>query len=389
MTIGRHIIILYINNKMNQPYRRLYLMTALEAMKRENNIIGFRDDSCYSAIRLYLDDLLDQSKNTHDAYKRYYNEFFVFATGKDISGIAWDDVLSIKYGDVIHFRDYLKKNKKNSNKTINQKVSTLLPLWKELYNYNNDIDVNVVIVEPLKVKEKHNIGSDALTIEEAHMLLDFAKEQAYKGYVKYAFFKTAIATALRKESLLTATFDDLKQKKDRGTGKEYWCLIVYDKTREEVKPITDELYAEIMELQNPVHRINMKAEDNRIFAISETQLVDTLKEFCSEYDIRAKITLHSLRKTSADYADILVGGSIKGIQQQTGHKNTRVLIENYQGTRNSLHSFPGLRMFQEKDDISQLEQLSKDKLVELIKQCDGSVAKQLLNQLHMNQIKEA
>lgn len=364
-------------------------MTALEVMKKENNVIGFTSDSCYNAIRLYLNELLDSSKNTHDAYKRYYNEFFIFATGKDISGITWDDILKIKYNDIIHFRDYLKQSKKNGNKTINQKVSALLPLWQKLHDkYNSQIDVNVVRVAPLKIRKKKNIGSDALTIEEANKLLDFAKKQSYKGYVKYVFYKTGIATALRKESLLTATFDDLKQLRDRENGQMYWCLIQYDKTDEEVKPISDELYAEIMELQDPFHRINMKTEDNRIFPISERQLVDTLKEFCSEYDIQAKITLHSLRKTSADYADNLVGGSIKGIQQQTGHKNTRVLIENYQGTRNSLHSFPGLKMFQKNDDTSKLEQLSKEELIELINQCDGSVARQLLNQLNRNQIKE-
>lgn len=365
-------------------------MTALEAMKRENNIIGFTSDSCYSAIRLYLNELLDSSKNTHDAYKRYYNEFFIFATGKDISGITWDDILKIKYNDIIHFRDYLKQSKKNGNKTINQKVSALLPLWQRLHDkYNTQINVSVVKVTPLKVRKKKNIGSDALTIEEANSLLGFAQEQSYKGYVKYVFYKTAITTALRKESLLTATFDDLKQLRDRENGQMYWCIIQYDKTDEEVKPISDELYEEIMELKSPFHRVNMKTEDNRIFPISERQLVDTLNEFCSEYDIQAKITLHSLRKTSADYADVLVGGSIKGIQQQTGHKNTRVLIENYQGTRNSLHSFPGLKMFQKNDDIGKLEQLSKEELIKLINQCDGSVARQLLNQLNRNQIKEA
>lgn len=365
-------------------------MTALEKMKRENNIIGFTNNSCYSAIKLFLDELLDSSKNTHDCYKRYYNEFFIFTTGKDISGVTWNDILNIKYNDVLYFREYLKKNKRNSNKTINQKVSALLPLWQRLHEkYNNQIDINAVKVAPLKVKKKRNIGSDALTVEEAFKLLDFAKKQPYKGYVKYVFFKTAIATALRKESLLTATFDDLKQLRDRENGEMYWCFVIYDKTDEEVIPISNELYEEIMELKQPIHRINMKAEDNRIFTVSERQLVDTLKEFCDEYNIKAKITLHSLRKTSADYANELVGGDIKRIQQQTRHKNTRTLIEHYQGTRNSLHNFPGLMMFQKNDDISKLKELTKEELLTLIQQCDDSVARQLLNQLNKNQIKEA
>lgn len=360
-------------------------MTALELMKNDmvqsNNVIGFTSDSCDSAIRLFLGKLMDDSKNTHDAYRRYYNEFFVFATGKDIANVDWDDVLGVEYSDIWHFRDYLKKTKKNSNNSINQKVSSLIPLWKELQKHNNEVDVRVVDVEPLKVRKKLDSGSQALTIDEANLLLDFAKEQSYKGYVKYAFYKTAVATALRKEALLDATFDDLKQLRDRETGKMYWCLVRYDKTQEEVKPITDELYEELMELKSPMHRVNMKVEDGRIFPISERQLADTLKEFCSEYDITAKITIHSLRKTSADYANDIVRGSIKGIQQQTGHKNTNVLIDHYQGTRATLHNFPGLRMFQGEADAGRFEQLSKDELIELIGQCDGFVVRELLGKL--------
>lgn len=356
-------------------------MTALEMMKQNNNLIGFKNDNCYSAIKLFLEKLMDDSKNTHDAYKRYYNEFFVFAIGKDISGITWDDVLEIQYSDILHFRNYLKKTKKNSNKTINQKISSLVPLWREFKRNNNNINIDVVFVEPLKVREEFDIGSKALRVNEANILLDFAKEQSYKGYVKYVFYKTAISTALRKETLLNATFDDIKQLRDGDTGKMYWCLIRYDKTQQEVKPITDELYEEIMELKSPIHRINMKFEDDRIFPISERQLIDTLNEFCKEYDIRHKITLHSLRKTSADYANDIVKGSIKGIQQQTGHKNTKVLIDHYQGTRATLHNFPGLRMFQGEADVGRLKQLSKEELIRLIKQCDYFVAKELLDKL--------
>ena len=360
-------------------------MTALQIMKNDmvekNNVIGFTSSGCDSAIQLFLSRLMDDSKNTHDAYRRYYNEFFVFATGKDIASVTWSNVVGIEYNDVLHFRDYLKKSKKNSNNSINQKVSSLTPLWKELHKHNNQIDTNVVDVEPLKVRRQINSGSQALTIDEANLLLDFAKEQSYKGYVKYAFYKTAIATALRKEALLDATFNDLQQLRDRETGGMYWCLVRYDKTQEEVKPITDELYEELMELKSPMHRVNMKAEDDRIFPISERQLVDTLKEFCSEYDIQAKITIHSLRKTSADYANDIVRGSIKGIQQQTGHKNTKVLIDHYQGTRATLNSFPGLRMFQDEADVGRLEQLSRDDLMNLIRKCDYFVAKELLEKL--------
>lgn len=359
----------------------VYIMTALEAMKRDNNVIGFTSDSCYGAIRLYLNRVKDDSDNTHGAYARYYNAFFGFTLGKDISSVTWDDILKIEYSDVGYFRNYLKETMKNSNNTINQKISSLLPLWKELKKHNDSIDIGTVLLEPLKIRQSHNTGSKALRLNEADMLLDFAKEQSYKGYVKYMFFKTAIVTALRKETLLNATFDDLQQIQDEETGDMYWCLVRFDKTQEEIKPITNEMYDEIMELKSPMHRINMKTDDNRIFPISQQQLVSTLNEFCGEYDIKAKITLHSLRKTSADYANELVGGSIKGIQQQTGHKNTRVLIDHYQGTRATLHNFPGLRMFREEFDIGRLEQLSQEELIDLIKQCDDFVAKQLLDKL--------
>lgn len=364
-------------------------MTALEAMKRENNIIGFRDNSCYGAIRAYLNNKKKGSKNTYDACKRYFNEFFQFVYGRNLSDITWEDILNIKYNDVIYFREYLQKNKDNSDKTINQKVSTLLPLFKELKKHNNKIDPSIVDVPAIPVEEVEEvIGSDALTPEEAYGLLEFAKQQSYKGFVQYVFYKTAISTSLRKESLLTATVDNLKQIKDRQTNEMYWCVVVTDKgKRQMIKPITDELYEEIMELQSPLYRANLKSDNGRLFPISQQKLVETLKLFCSEYGINRDITLHSLRKTSADYANELVGGDIKKIQQQTGHKNPKVLINTYQGTRATLHSFPGLNMFQENDNMEKLEELTKEELIDLIKQCDYSVARQLLGKL--NKIREA
>jgi integrase len=234
-------------------------------------------------------------------------------------------------------------------------------------------------LEPLKVRDIE--GSEALTEQEAEMLLDFAKKQDFKPMVQYMFFKIAILTALRKDSLLKLQWNNIRRRTDRETGKEFYCISVYDKTDRRIIPLRDDVYEELQILKDPAYMTGMKIEDNRVFKISEDKLVETLKKFCEEYGIQRKITLHSLRKTSADIAYSIVDGDIKRIQEQTGHKSVQVLVNRYQGTRSSLSNYPGLMMFDDSLDMGMLEQYSKEEIVKAIGKCGKGVLREILSKL--------
>lgn len=354
-------------------------MTALQRMKTENNVVGFKTGSFAEAFRLYMEDVKDNSMNTYKNYMAYFKDFFMFAFGKEIDQVTWDDVVKLEYSDIKLYRNYLLKTKKNSNNTANQKIQALRALWKELKLYDDRIKVEIMDLEPLKVRDVE--GSEALTEQEAELLLEFAKQQDFKPMVQYMFFKIAILTALRKDSLLKLKWSNIRRKTDRETGKEFYCINVYDKTNKRIIPLRDDVYEELKMLKDPAYLTGMKIDDDRVFKISEEKLVETLKKFCEKYGIQRKITLHSLRKTSADIAYQIADGDIKRVQEQTGHKSVQVLVDRYQGTRNSLSSYPGLMMFDDSLDVKELEKYSKEEIIEAIEKCGKGVLREILSKL--------
>lgn len=354
-------------------------MTALQRMKNENNVVGFKTGTFAEAFRLYMEDVKENSMNTYKNYMAYFKDFFMFAFGKDIDQITWDDAVRLEYADIKLYRTYLSKTKKNSNNTVNQKMLALKALWNELKLYDERIKPEIMDLEPLKVKEIE--GSEALTEKEVELLLEFAKQQEYKPMMQYMFFKIAVLTALRKDALLNLQWSNVRRKTDRETGKEFYCINVYDKTERRVIPLRDDVYEELKTLKDPIYSIGMRVNDDRIFKISEEKLVETLKKFCEQYGIQRKITLHSLRKTSADLAYLIVDGDIKKVQVQTGHKSVQVLVNRYQGTRNSLSSYPGLMMLDDSLDINKLEKYSKEEIIKAIEKCGKGVLREILCKL--------
>lgn len=353
-------------------------MTALQKMKQENNVVNIDSKSFQYALRLFLSDL--RSENTYKTYLSCYRDFFNFATGKELDEIEWNDVLAIQYDDMLMYKQYLKKKRKFTNNTINQKIRALKSLWIGLKRINNDIDINVVSIKPYKNTTIN--GSDGLTEQEAIQLLEYAKSRPWKGYVQYMFFKIAIVTALRKSSLLNLKWKDIKQLKDKQSNELYWCIVVHDKTGTKPRPIRDDVYRELLELKDLRYTDGMRINDDRVFKISEDKLVETLRDFCKEYGINRKITLHSLRKTSADLANSLCDHDIKKIQHQTGHKNAQILVETYQGTNYSFKDYPGLMMFQDNIDVNRLYDYSKEQLIEIIKKCSDSTIREILSKLN-------
>lgn len=360
-------------------------MTALETMRYNNNVVGYTNNSFGESFQQYMRDVKKNSIYTYRTYLGCYKEFFLFVLGKDITeniaGITWNDVVNITYNDVLNYRYYLVGIKKpaNSNQTANQKIVSLNALWGELKKHNEQINTNVTALKPLKAPEAN--GSEALTESEAWNLLGFASKRDYKPFMQKMFFKIAIITALRKTALFELTWDQIKKHKDRETGMEYWCIDVVDKNQHVIKPLRDDIYEELLELKDKKYNAGMKREDNRVFKISEDKIVGTLKAFCKEYNVSRRITLHSLRKTSSDIANIIAKGNIKRIQQQTGHKNAEILVKTYQGTRDSLSTFPGLSMFSNDVDIKKLQQYSKDEIISAINKCDKSILRSILNNL--------
>lgn len=357
-------------------------MSALARMREENNVVGLKS-SFYSAFNNYMITMEGNSKATYKNYMSHFKQFFEFVwdDGKDskrnisISDITWDMVLDIVFEDIQMYQQYLVRDKKNKSGTVNQKVSELRGLWEYLYNYNQNIKVEIFNVLPLKVTSKGK-GASALSEDEMLLLIEFAGSRGFKPEIQKAFFRFSAITGLRKSAMLGVTWDKVKRVSDFKSNEMYWVVEdVWDKSVERTIPIEDRMYEELCEIRDD------SGSDNRLFCICEDILDRTMKEFKVEYGLDKKISFHSLRKTSADLAYNMCGGDLRRVMQQTAHKDPKIILERYAGTNSSLGDHPGLMMFQELDVEGKLSGLGKDELIEIIMECSKSTQREILGKV--------
>lgn len=356
-------------------------MTELQKMKK-SNVVGFKNDSVYQAIDNFLYDKSERSKNTAYNYKRYYEEFFMFAIGKELKDLTWDDIINIGYDDVLMFRRYLRSSKKNSPKTANIKVIALRTLWTELNKINGSVDVKVVNLKPLR-EDRIDTQYGSLTEDEISSLFQFAEKQ-YSGLTQRMFFETAFVTGFRKQALLNLKWKNIKKRLDKTTNEEVWCICIKDKGKEVIKPISDDFYSRLIKLRFICHNNKGVCDKNNdpVFVISDKTLEKTLKKFCKEYGISEdrNIVIHSIKKASMDY----VWNNTKDIvktAQQGNHSTIEYAYNTYLGKNESYVDNPSYYLFDSDVDISCLQQLSKDEIIDVIMNCNSYVKKEIVNKI--------
>lgn len=351
-------------------------MTALANMKKQKKVIGLNNNSLSLAIKLFLKEKAEKSENTARMYENHIEEFFMFATGKGIDEVTWEDILNITYTDTKLFVEYLK-DKKNSNKTINYKIASLRSLYKELYKTNRKIDLVVVDVNKLPVNEKEDNSYGSLTEEEVEKLYEFALKEKCNPLTKRMFFEVAIVTAIRKSALLNLKWKDIKLKKDK-TGVEVWTINVKDKGKYDVTPISNELAERLFELK----KVNKATKEDKVFPISDKSLIRTLKRFCKAEGISEErnIVLHSLKKASMDIV-YQKTRDIKLTARHGHHSSLEMSYKHYLGKNQSLIDRPSYSLFEKKLDINILEKATKEEIIQVIKQCDYYIINEIILKL--------
>lgn len=350
-------------------------MTALEIARK--NVTGFKIDSVDSAIKLFLEEKKLKSENTAKNYKIHIEEFLMYCLGKT-SNIKWEEILSITYNDVLLFRNHLLNNKQLSPRSINSKMGALRTFYKHLYKINKDIDLDVMNIDPLPEGKKEDRAWGTLTEDEVQKLYKFCEKEYYKPVTKRMFFETAIVTALRKEALLSMTWDDIQQKQDKS-GAMVWTICVRDKGgKYDYNPITDEFYNRLLQVKQ-----ENDVNDNKVFQINEKTLVKTLKDFCkaNNIDDDRRITLHSLKSASGAIVYKATGGDIVATSKHLHHSQINTTYQHYVGKFTNLTLKPSYSVFGKQVSIKDLEKYSKEELLEAIAKSGTSTIREILSHL--------
>lgn len=315
----------------------------------------------------YLNELAIESVNTKNEYQRDIEQFFQLTRNKVLGELTEKD-LKFSNTEMKRYKSILSEQYKPS--TLNRKLSAVKSLFTELSKEYESINISVFSVK--KVKANVN-SSGVLYWDEVSMmikLLDNSYKESNKE--KSIMIELAARTSIRLSALMGIKMCDI----NKPRNKDYYVVRVIDKGKKvDEKPIPESLYVKIVSLKRGF-------EDN-VFTLAKRTFQRTIEDLCNEFGIDSSkngrnISFHSLKKLGTQWV-LENTGSVPLAAMQGNHSNIQTTYNHYLDLEriNQMEHLAGLNIDKELDE-SVLEDMSKDELMELIKNIGGSAKRQLI-----------
>lgn len=266
----------------------------------------------YSEITKFLAEKYDdnsKSENTIREYERDIRTFFTVLRGKDIEYLTVEDI-HITKEELRDYKNYLYRELKNGDSTVNRKLSTI----KSLYAYFDEYELiktnNTKNIKSKTINNKNHHGH--LSIEEVWKMAELIKVQprVKKREVKYYLILFAVDTCLRKNAILNLKWSDFEAKDDN-------CVVVraIDKGNKEFRPlISKDFYNQLLSIK----------EDNSEYVFNITtngiqNMMDKLNEWMG-FPSERNIVFHSFRKAGVTF-QYRVTGDILQAKKAANHSS--------------------------------------------------------------------
>jgi integrase len=335
--------------------------TAFAHKNTENQIkdfIGFRIDN-------FLNDKKARSENTYKNYKIDIEQFFNFIFNRHYKYLTAQDIESITPDEIVEYRLKLQEEGK-ANATINRKTTSIRKLFSYLEATNPNIRKAIFgIVEKMKENDTESYG--VLTWEEAQTMMELIKK--YKDGDKLSLlFELAVKTCYRLRVLLDLTLNDIHV--EEKNGQKFHVIKMIDKGEKHIKPISEGVYNRLVAMATN------KTES--IFDFSPSTVGRRFQMVVEEMelDARRNIKFHSLKKCGINFVFDSTG-DIMLAQQQGNHKSASTTMKSYLEHKNDYSKMPSYTMG-ESIDLEPLNELSKEQLIELIKNATSGTQLELL-----------
>lgn len=311
------------------------------------------------AVKTFLDRVAQNSINTSKNYKGHINQFFRLTRNKTIEQLMVRD-LQYTSQEVEAYQTGLKEKYKAS--TVNSKMSAIKELFNRLDRYDFDVNIKAFDVDAYRIYDSKKW--DALEKEEVEVIMPEV-EKTWRGYEKVLVIRIACATAFRSASILSLKKDDLIIKdgypalKTIGKGQKH-----------DIKKIPKSLYDDLIEFTK-------YSEDNRLITLNHNHVQDMMNFINKSFDFgNRSIVFHSFKKTSIDEMGIRTGYNIKAMQRHGAHSSAKTTMDNY--AKSTTFQDSVLIDFDEEVNLTKLESLSKEQLVELITKTDRATQFKIL-----------
>ena len=315
------------------------------------------------------------SKNTYVAYRSTIDNFFQFTFGCSHSQITPQQIESINGIFVNEYVNYLKE-KGNTNRTINQKLSTLkqMATWLKKSGYN----IEPFVFEAFSKLRTNNKNSyDAFEEKEVYSMIEKAKEYV-NGELKSLLIRLAFDTAFRKNALLGLKRENFIVK----NGKRF--VWVYDKgSKKDTKPMNEELFDYVLTLIDkfPKALLFKSSDDNRVpmSKKSAERLIIKLKKDLGINN--KKKTFHSIKKASINRMERLSGGDLSLMQRHGNHASaTTTLNHYYKGDKEDEIYYQIVQEYSE-PNIEPIKKATREEIIEAIESSSARVQFEILANL--------
>jgi integrase len=329
------------------------------------NVTEINKDYVYSKIEKFLNDKKANSINTYRNYKVDVKDFCLTVFNKEVEYVTNFDFENTTIDDIIEYRALMHDEGK-SNTTINRRINTVKTLFCYLEAGNSNIRSSIFNVVK-KLKEHHN-GYGVLTWEEATEMFRLAKETK-NGERLSILFELGVKTCMRLNALLTLTSDNIIQREQHGN--KIWVVETIDKGEKHIKPISDDLY----------NRLNSIYDGERYFNFYPHLIGKHIKQLSDQMglDPRRNIRFHSLKKCGINFVYDATG-DIMAAQLQGNHKSPVTTMKSYMEHKKDLSQMASYTMG-EAIDLSKLEELTKEELLEAISKMSSGSQLELLRKI--------
>lgn len=320
------------------------------------------DKNVWACINTFLERVEQNSINTRKSYEHTIRAFFRTMRNKELEQLVEADLIFTK-PQIERYQVQLRSQMKAT--TVNTKISTLKKCYDKLADYDFDVKSSWFVLDRYDEHDKESY--DPMTHEEIIRAINLVSSTR-KGFEKALLIRLAYATAFRKESLLNLKYSDVFKKdgvwvvKTLGKGNKW-----------DMKKISNDLYDEIMKQKELVG-------GEKIFQLTDKTIRRMLNYIRSNIDFGDRhITFHSLKKSSINEVALITNYDIKAMQQQGNHASATTTLNDYMAKKN----FEDLVIvdINYHVPVEEFDKLSKEELIDLLKNAERNIQVKLLQQL--------
>lgn len=249
----------------------------------DSEAVDLHNFKIYNIFQSFIRAHAMNSERTAGEYRSRITEFFQIVLKKPIQLVKEEDVVNIERLDIQNYISKLLENG-NSKKTIKTKLNSVSSFYSEMMKNKILLNPSILRVN-MKTTTKHHDSLSFHELEELYEFMEGEKELSLEKRLVTKFFAT---TANRRSVTFNMTWDNITQKTDVMTGRKVWVVTVIAKgVKESEKPISDEFYEELQQLNNG---------QDKVFNLSSRTYERALERFSKQ--LGRKVTIHGLKATA-------------------------------------------------------------------------------------------